>query len=171
MRILKRKIRRITFAVSNPQRVSSTGNVISKFKRKEIPFWTRFWLHFVVLFSFALCNDFSCLQPMKLNLLSTILFSFKMKFKRMHELIFHVWSIRIGNYLRLHFKISYHGGVWPRFHSFLWHNKSISVKNVPAVVIRDVCGTQNGLFMVTSICSMQKSTRNGLKKLGNKLAS
>ena len=48
--------------------------------------------------------------------------------------------------------------------------RNISVKNVPQVVIRDVCGTWYGLFTVSSFHSIQKSTRNS-QKLGNTLAS
>ena len=38
--------------------------------------------------------------------------------------------------------------------------KNIFVKIVPEVVIRDACGTWHGFCMVTSIYSIQKSTRN-----------
>ena len=48
--------------------------------------------------------------------------------------------------------------------------KNPSVKSVPQVVICDVCGTWHGLCTVTSIHSIQKSTRNS-QKLGNELAS
>ena len=48
--------------------------------------------------------------------------------------------------------------------------KSIFVKITPKVTIHDVCGTWQDLCMVTSIHSIQKSTRNN-QKLGNKLAS
>ena len=47
--------------------------------------------------------------------------------------------------------------------------KIISIKIVPEVVTRDACGTWHGLCTVTSIHSIQKSTRNN-QKLGNKLA-
>ena len=46
----------------------------------------------------------------------------------------------------------------------------MSVKIVPHIVIRNVCDTWYGLFTVTSIYNIQKSTRNS-QKLGNKLAS
>ena len=49
--------------------------------------------------------------------------------------------------------------------------KGNSTKIVPEVVIRDTCGTWHSLFMVSSICSIQKSTRNYLMILGSKLAS
>ena len=68
------------------------------------------------------------------------------------------------------FNISYQESVWPRSDSFLGHTKIISVKIVPEVVTRDACGTWHGLYTVTSIHSIQKSTRNN-QKLGNKLAS
>ena len=48
--------------------------------------------------------------------------------------------------------------------------KTLSIKSVPEVVIRGVCGTWHCLNMVTSIHSIQKSTRNS-QKLGNKLAN
>ena len=48
--------------------------------------------------------------------------------------------------------------------------KSLSVKSVPQVVIRDACGTWHALYTVTSIHSIQNSTTNS-QKLGNKLAS
>ena len=48
--------------------------------------------------------------------------------------------------------------------------KSLSIKSVPQVVIRDAYGTWHWLNTVTSIHSIQKSTRNS-QKLGNKLAS
>ena len=54
--------------------------------------------------------------------------------------------------------------MWPRSDSFLGHIKK-SLNIVPQVVIWDVCGTWHG---VTSVHSIQKSTRNS-QKLGNKL--
>ena len=48
--------------------------------------------------------------------------------------------------------------------------KSFSVKSVPQVVIWDACDTWHALNTVTSIHSIQKSTRNS-QKLGNNLAS
>ena len=48
--------------------------------------------------------------------------------------------------------------------------KNISVKIVPQVLICDPCGTWHGLFMVTSIHSIEKSTRKN-QKFGNQLAS
>ena len=60
--------------------------------------------------------------------------------------------------------------MWPRPDSFLGHTKKMSVKIVPHIVIRNVCDTWYGLFTVTSIYNIQKSTRNS-QKLGNKLTS
>ena len=48
--------------------------------------------------------------------------------------------------------------------------KNISAKIVPQVVIPDACGTWHGSLTVTSMHSIQKSTRNS-QKLENKLAS
>ena len=47
--------------------------------------------------------------------------------------------------------------------------KSLSLKIVPQIVIRDTCGTWQGTCRVTSIHSIQESIRNS-EKLGNKLA-
>ena len=47
-------------------------------------------------------------------------------------------------------------------------SKIISVKTVSQFVIHDACGTWHGFCTVTSIHSIQKSTRNS-QKLGNKL--
>ena len=68
------------------------------------------------------------------------------------------------------FIISYQGNKWPRSDSSLDTLKSLSVKIVDQVVIRDECGTWHSLCTVTSIHSIQKNTRNS-QKLGNKLAS
>ena len=68
------------------------------------------------------------------------------------------------------FMINYQGRVWPRSDSFLGHTKKFFLKSVPEVVICDACGTWHGVNTVTSIHSIQKSTRNS-KKLRNKLVS
>ena len=47
-------------------------------------------------------------------------------------------------------------------------SKIISIKTVSQFVIHDACGTWHGFCTVTSIHSIQKSTRNS-QKLGNKL--
>ena len=65
-----------------------------------------------------------------------------------------------------YFKISYQGNVWPRSGSFLGHIKKYFRKNCCQVAIRDSCGTWHGLCTVTSIHSIQKSTRN-CQKIGN----
>ena len=64
------------------------------------------------------------------------------------------------------FKISYQGNVWPRSGSFLGHIKKYFRKNCFQVAICDSCGTWHGLCTVTSIHSIQKSTRN-CQKIGN----
>ena len=47
--------------------------------------------------------------------------------------------------------------------------KGLSVKNVPQVVTRDACGTWHGLCSITSIHSIQGSTRNS-QKLRNQVS-
>ena len=50
--------------------------------------------------------------------------------------------------------------MWPRFDSFHGHTKMSFVNIVPQVAIRDTCGTWHSLSTVTSIQSIQRSTRN-----------
>ena len=67
------------------------------------------------------------------------------------------------------FIISHQESVWPRLTHSLDTPKSLSVKIVLQVVVfRDACGTWHGLCTLTSIHSIQKSTRKSQKR-GNKL--
>ena len=68
------------------------------------------------------------------------------------------------------FMTNYQETLWSRSDSFLGHTKTSFRKKWSEVVIRDASGIWYGLYMVTSIHNIQKSTRTN-QKLGNKLAS